>query len=95
MGNKTLYVCPHCHKQVKDLKGHIARKHPEVATKEAIQSTSVAKSTGKKLELDIKVKPKAPPAVTTYHCIECGNKVERGQNSCPQCGALLDWSQIK
>jgi len=90
--SKKTYTCPICHVQVKDLKGHTARMHPEKAKPEP---KSQPKSTGKTLELAVKTKPKKETEETKYHCVNCGYKpLTKGQTPCPGCGATLDWSQV-
>jgi len=101
------YVCPHCHKQVKELKRHIATMHPEKVETPVINkdelSTSYSqlkpKVTGKVLELKVekpqKPETKAEPPGKGYHCVDCGySGLKRGQNPCPQCGTQLDWSKV-
>ena len=93
-----MYVCPHCQKQVKDLKGHIARAHPDKVRgeKPAVQN----EPKGKVLELVLEAKaekskePGSEPVAALYHCVDCGAGLTKGQNPCPSCGAHLDWSQL-
>jgi len=89
-----MYSCPHCNKQVKNLKKHIKRMHPDQVKKEPAE-----KKTG--LQFEVK-KPKEPPkpkeptepAASGYHCVDCGGPLEKNQAVCPNCGARLDWSAI-
>lgn len=88
-----MYSCPHCHKQVKNLKKHIKRMHPDqVAQGEQPEPKTKVKT----LELDVPKKKKEEKAEAPgYHCVDCGYKpISKGQNPCPNCGAHLDWSQV-
>lgn len=88
-----MFTCPQCHKNVKDLKGHLARVHPEGTAEKTV---ATKKPTGKKLELAVKARPKEEkPAASKYHCVDCGAAVTKGQTPCPSCGAGLDWSQVE
>ena len=88
-----MYVCPHCQKQVKDLKDHIKRMHPD----KVVKGNPPTKPTP---EFEVKKpKPKEETEETEetsekYHCLSCGKAVTRGQVQCPHCGAVLDWSAI-
>ena len=85
---KRTYTCPVCHANVKDLKGHIARMHPE-------SPAPAKKTTAKKLELAPQPKPKEEkPGSSGFHCIDCGQTLTRGQTPCPGCGHPLDWSRL-
>jgi len=89
---KKMYICPQCHAQVRDLKGHIARMHAEIKPVSEAKPESLK---AKKLELDIKPKVKKAEPIQAYHCVSCGyTPISRGQSNCPQCGATFDWSQI-
>lgn len=88
MGKRT-YICPICHIQVKDLKGHTARMHKGKTT----PPKSPPKTKGKTLELKTPAK-KETTEPRGYHCIDCGAVVTKGQNPCPNCGAHLDWSSL-
>jgi len=88
-----MYVCPHCQKQVKDLKDHLKRMHPDKVEK--------VKPPTKPLEFEVKKpEPKTKPKEETeetseqYHCLSCGNSITRGQIQCPHCSVTLDWSAI-
>lgn len=85
-------VCPHCYKQVKDLKSHLARVHPDKVNKVE------PKPAAKKLEIKVPKKepeePEEPEVAKTYHCIDCGGALTKGQTPCPSCGATLDWSAL-
>ena len=86
---KKYYICPQCHVQVRDLKGHQARMHAE------IKPISEAKPIAKKLELDIKPKVKKAEPAQAYHCVSCGyTPITKGDSNCPKCGAAFDWSQL-
>lgn len=92
-----MYVCPHCHKQVKDLAGHIKRKHPDKVedpfSKKSVKK--VEKLEIKKPKVDEKKEEKEDKEPTTgYHCLNCGGPVRRGQNPCPHCGGHLDWAAV-
>ena len=84
------YVCPQCHKKVKDLKGHLARVHPEPLAQE------IEKPGAKTLELNVKAKEKSEtPGAGEYHCVDCGEALTKGQTPCPGCGSVLDWSALE
>lgn len=84
---KTTYVCPDCHRQVKDLKGHQARVHSKAEPE--------LKTTGKSLELKIeKPEAKAEPEAKIYHCVECGTAISYRQLQCPGCNTGLDWGSL-
>lgn len=84
-----MYSCPHCNKQVKNLKKHIKRMHPDKV------GQGEQPETKKGLQFEVK-KPKEPaePAASGYHCVDCGGPLEKGQAVCSNCGARLDWSAI-
>jgi len=85
-----MYSCPHCHKEVKNLKKHLKRMHPDQVSRESpAQGT---KTKAKTLELDIKTKEKKEKVEESgYHCVDCGGALTKGQTPCPGCGATLDW----
>jgi len=84
---KSYYVCPHCNKAVRKLKQHIDTVHTDLKEPEP-------KSKGQTLTLDIKAKPEPKKEVGHYHCVDCGTGLNKGQNPCPGCGAMMDWSQV-
>ena len=100
-----MYSCPYCHKQIKDLKSHIARVHPDKVDKQSQRGETSDKSDTPVILQEFKVKK--PPTSRTkkvikeeetpeakYHCIACGGDISHGQSPCPHCGAELDWSQV-
>jgi endogenous inhibitor of DNA gyrase (YacG/DUF329 family) len=91
---KAMFTCPHCHKTVRDLKAHITRLHPDIeaeAGAEAEAETS-AEAAGR-----LEVKPPAGGAgeAAGYHCIGCGQKLNKGQTPCPGCGEELAWESLE
>lgn len=88
-----MYSCPHCNKQVKNLKKHIKRMHPDqVGQGEQPGSETKVKTKGKKLELKTPLKKSLDKAIEQgYHCVDCGGPLTKGQTPCPGCGATLDW----
>jgi len=89
MARKT-YICPHCNVQVKDLKGHIARKHPEkVDNTEIVEPKSAPKAQRFEIKPDTKKENEA-----VYHCVDCGGSLTKGVAQCPGCGTNLDWGQL-
>jgi len=88
---KKIYMCPHCNVQVRYLKRHIARMHPETL-KTKTKREATPKTKGKKLELKTPLKKSLEKAVEQgYHCVDCGGSLTKGQTPCPGCGATLDW----
>jgi len=91
-----MYSCPHCSKNVKNLRKHIKRMHPDQVAK-GEQPKAEPKTSVKTLELNVKPpekkEPKKESEVQGYHCIDCGALITKGQNPCPNCGTYLDWSQ--
>ena len=83
-----MFVCPECHKQVKDLPGHLRRVHPEQAKKAAANPGNTT------LEIAAPKTEKPKAEAHQYHCVDCGHSVTRNITSCPGCGATLDWSQL-
>lgn len=101
-----MYTCPHCHKNIKDLKSHIKSMHPDkvvivdnLDTKESKNVDNLSTEARVKTQrLEIK-KPPAKEDTTKepepgYHCVECGSELDGKPKSCPNCGAQLDWSQV-
>lgn len=92
---KTMYVCPVCSKQIKHLKQHIARMHPEQAKTQRSHhkkpETATPATKGKKLELKTPAEIVEKPVKQGYHCVDCGGLLTKGQTPCPACGATLDW----
>ena len=87
--SKKTYICPICHVQVKDLKGHTARMHPEKPKPEV-----KVKPTGKTLEFKTPLEKSLEKAEKQgYHCVDCGGPLTKGETPCPGCGAHLNWSQ--
>lgn len=89
-----MYSCPYCHKQVKDLKSHLKRVHPDKVTE---KPPDQVKPAARKLELEVPRKPKLPKETEvskSYHCIDCGGALTEGQANCPSCGVTLDWSAL-
>jgi len=94
-----MYNCPHCHKSVKNLKKHIKRMHPD-----QVKEEPAPKPTASPQKLEIKIPPvkkkkeetETPePETKGYHCVDCGHSpITKGLESCPSCGARLDWSQL-
>jgi len=94
-----MYNCPHCNKSVKNLKKHVKRMHPEKVEDPAPQEVKTKEKT-------LEIKPPAvkkkkeetetpEPAQAGYHCVDCGHSpITKGQESCPNCGTRLDWSQL-
>ncbi len=90
----ALYTCPICQKTVKNLREHTARMHKTPAPGESpAPAANPPESPPVKAE-KFEITPPAPKAKTTYHCVDCGATVNRGQSPCPECGAELDWSGI-
>ena len=97
-----MFVCPHCHKQVKRLKDHLKRVHadkagapgPVAIEKLAIPKQKITqwgpKSTAKQFE--VKVVKESKPAKQSYKCGACGVALDGEVSSCPSCGAELTWS---
>ena len=93
--SKVYYVCPHCHKSVKDLKSHIARLHPDQVDNKTQPEKTKPTTKGKQLEIEKpETKTKEKESAGAYHCLGCGATVSKGQNPCPSCGQALDWSQV-
>ena len=101
---KFMYICPKCHKQVKDLKGHTARLHsgtppeekPRTRTLELTGTPPEKKPRTRTLELKVE-KPEKKTGTSVpqgYHCIDCGHTLNQGQTPCPNCRATLDWGQL-
>jgi len=95
---KKMYMCPHCNVQVRYLKRHIERMHPEQATpkrshhkKPGEAFPSPTKTKGKKLELKTQPVKSLEPVERGYHCVDCGGPLAKGQSPCPGCGTSLDW----
>jgi len=95
---KKVYMCPHCNVQVRYLKRHIARMHPEQAAAKRSHRKKPVEATptkGKKLELKTPLKKSVEKAVERgYHCVDCGGLLTKGQTACPGCGTTLDWRGI-
>lgn len=38
----------------------------------------------------------APPGAdaSTYHCVDCGGPLTKGQTPCPSCGKGMDWGAV-
>jgi len=89
-----MYVCPHCQKQVKNLKSHIKRVHPNETSEATPEATPVknpnqsqqAKAEAKEFKLN------APADNQTYKCGNCSAALDSEVSPCPHCGADLDWS---
>ena len=81
-----MFVCPECHKQVKNLKQHQKRVHAG----QAKEKPGAPAGNTLTLKVEPKTKPAAPPAAL-YHCVDCGETLTQGQTPCPGCGAHLDW----
>jgi len=88
-----MFVCPHCHKQVKNLKEHLKRVHPDNAGAPKSKPTPVVKSKpepksqAKKFEMKVPKEEKS-----TYKCGACGASLNSEVTPCPYCGAELNWS---
>jgi len=90
----TTYTCPHCHKNVRDLAGHLKRVHPDQSGNQlAAEPTAEAESAPGAENLTIT--PPAGAGAQVYHCVDCGKPVDKGQTPCPHCGAGLDWNALQ
>ena len=92
-----MYVCPHCQKEVKNLKEHIKRMHPDVASDgqnnaENNNGGSNSSTDNQDLELDLTGVDHAE--AKSYHCVDCGGSVSYHQANCPHCGTKLDWGEL-
>jgi len=87
-----MFVCPDCHKQVKNLKQHQSRVHA-VNTNTPAKEAPAAQKPGNTLTLNVETKKKT--AAGLYHCIDCGGTLTQGQSPCPGCGSPLDWSALQ
>jgi len=88
-----MYSCPHCHKEVKNLKKHIKRMHPDQVEKGPESKTKGLQFEVKKPK-ETKAKEETETAASGYHCVDCGGPLEKDQAICPKCGARLDWSAL-
>ena len=91
-----LYTCPICKKNVKNLKQHTKRMHPE--SQDTIPEPGGDIEPGVpqgNADLEI-VAPADQGADTGYHCSDCGyHGINKGDQHCPNCGATLNWEGIK
>ncbi len=96
-GIRMSYICPHCQKELKkkrSLETHIAKLHPDKIAA-LLPGPAPAKIPPAKQPSPETLKIETPPAPTTsYHCIDCGTPLEKGQNPCPGCGRELNWGLI-
>jgi len=84
-----MFVCPYCYKQVKRLKDHLKRVHPnETGTPKA---TPAPKATHKGKPFEVKVVKESKPKMA-YKCGACGAALDGEISPCPSCGAELNWS---
>lgn len=86
------YTCPHCHKNVKDLAGHIKRVHPDQTGEGTGNGSDPAGETGAEA---LTLTAPAGADASQYHCVDCGKPVDKGRTPCPHCGAGLDWSAVQ
>lgn len=99
--------CPYCGKEVKYLTKHIKRNHPDKLGEAKTEETELG-NTDQEKEKTTETKDKeenpqgetleikAPEGETSgkYHCVECGETIQKGAATCPGCGVSLDWSGI-
>jgi len=98
----TSKVCPHCGTVVKNLPQHIKRQHPDKlepanspASLPANKPANIPANEPASEPLEIKP-PEGASEEKTYHCVGCGYEgLTKGQNPCPSCGEMLDWSQVE
>lgn len=91
-------TCPYCQKKVKRLKTHIRMAHPEKLDPPPGNKEPTVKTPGVRVEtLEIKspTEKVETAAESGYHCVDCGEPVNKGQENCPKCGIQLDWSSIE
>ena len=94
------YKCSQCDKffpSVKKKTDHERRVHPKAETPitpvTESKLTPEPKVKGKTFEVKAPTKREKQETSQSYHCVDCGATVTKGQSSC-SCGATLDWSQL-
>lgn len=87
--------CPFCGAMVGNLGNHVQLKHPtekgaapREITKEDLLGQHPAAPGGDAPARN----PASPPP---YYCQDCKAELRKGEASCWQCGAALDWSAIE
>ena len=92
----SLKKCPYCPSMVKDLKGHLARMHPDKVEPENNTGDENTKIEGENLTLDTgDNKTRTETTTTTYRCVDCGYAgLTYGQLTCPECDTQLDWEGL-
>ena len=89
----TVGLDDYYHAEVRDLKGHTARMHPETQDKPDV--TQETPESEVELEhLEIAHSSKAESEAIQYHCVDCGERFGGKPDTCPKCGANLDWEAV-
>ena len=85
------HECPFCHKMVRNLPNHIRIIHPtEHNPKAAPPALTAAQLTGKE-----KIPPAEDNSQPVYACAACKGELRMDEITCWNCGATLDWKEIK
>jgi len=86
-----MYVCPICHKQLKNKHGldeHMKRVHGGQPSEPALASPPPAASKPKAKDLNLKLRDEDK---VTYKCGACNHVLDGQLSPCPYCGAELSW----
>lgn len=88
-----MYICPECHKSLKNkhsLDEHLKRLHGSQPAEVKSRVKSEPKSKAK--DFKVKVGKEQKEEKTTYKCGSCGSPLSGEVSQCPSCGAELNWS---
>jgi len=82
--------CPYCGAMVGNLGNHVKMKHAAEAVQEPPRELTIESLTS-----GVPARRKAELAETIYYCIDCHSQLRKGEASCWNCGAVMNWEGLE